>query len=748
MPKSGLIFILVAAAAFAQTPASLPLFSTFLKANSTIQQIAVDSQGYIYVFGSVDPPVPLNPSDQVFIARLNPAATQFLYVTYLGGSSTTIAGAMAIDAAGNAYVTGYTSASDFTTVPQVPGPSSPNTQTPYAAKIATNGAIVYSTLFANGVNATPQSIAVDSNGEAIVSGNSAGAGFPVTPGAYNNRWFPLNLPFTTKLDATGSKLIFSEIGIGGSSLALDASGNIFIAGTVLNQGVTQYPTTSGAFQTSYTQYTYCVFPCQIAYPAGEQYVTKLSADGSTLIYSTFVTGSQGSYNAGLVIDASGNAWVTGDTTSPDYPYTQPRQGAASQTFTTELDPTGSRILASFPAGVPPGAGNNLSFDSQGNLVMAGYFPLNGGPSNSQTGFPNPALPSTGNAPPQCVPGGSLSVPTASYAMRMDSHAGTILSTLLFPGSMQTVASAIDSQGNVYLGGTLRLPDIPLTPGVVYDPVAAERTVPGAYLIRAGFAGPASPIGCVTDATDATLIGPVAPGQLLTIYGNNIGPAQPAIGIVNGATSAPTSLAGVTVSFDGHLAPILYASSGQINLQVPYEADRNIATTMQLNFNGSTLGTRTFVVTNASPSVFIASVAVNPVCGSLQDTGTVWFAFALNEDGSVNSCSNPAKAGSQVSLFINGLGTGTNNRNTGVLTQFPGPDYGPAAVFLGDYSTEVDSFMDQYGAISGIGQLIFRIPNTITSAGYPIGLTVSVQNLLAGPLIAADEAIPVSVFAAP
>ncbi len=136
----------------------------------------------------------------------------------------------------------------------------------------------------------PVGIAVDSQGEVIVSGNVEDSTFPATQGAYNNPWGP-NLPFTTKIDANGAHLIFSALGVGGSSLALDGAGNVFIAGTwttAMPPQNPQYPTTSGAFQRSYNQYNVCVLPAECSNVAGEQYVTsQLSADGSALIYSHF-----------------------------------------------------------------------------------------------------------------------------------------------------------------------------------------------------------------------------------------------------------------------------------------------------------------------------------------------------------------------------------------------------------------------------------------------------------------------------
>jgi uncharacterized protein (TIGR03437 family) len=456
----------------------------------------------------------------------------------------------------------------------------------------------------------------------------------------------------------------------------------------------------------------------------------------------------------MAVDASGDVWLTGDTVSPDYPYTQGRAG--SQTFTTELDPTLSKVLLSVPQGVPPGNGSNLAFDPQGNLIAVGTFPTPAETTSPANVLPAPAPPSTGNTPAQCLPGGA-----GAYILRISSQDGSILGTQVLPVSTLTpadeeafVSSAVDSRGNIYVAGSSGLPDVPLTPGVFYDPAVTQRTVSGAFLDRTSFSAPASAVGCVTDATGVTLLGPVAPGQLITLYGNGIGPSQPVVGLMGGEASVPTSLSGVSVTFDGQPAPILYASATQINVQAPFEIGPNPSTVMQLNYNGSVLDTRLFAVTPVNPSLFVGSAQTGLTCGKVQIQGPVLVALAYNEDGTVNSCANPAPSGSQFTLFVNGIGTDAANRQTGGFTgSNPGFDLGSAGLFDGAYSIEVDAFTDMPNAISGIGLITARVPDSITSP-QPMSVTLTLSGLQAGPLSpgfllgASATQIPVMVFAAP
>jgi len=375
--------------------------------------------------------------------------------------------------------------------------------------------------------------------------------------------------------------------------------------------------------------------------------------------------------------------------------------------------------------------------------VAGNFPSPTVTTVPPNVIPAPASPPTGSLPSPCLAGQGV------YALWISSEDGTVLGTRILPGGGE-VGSAVDSQGNLYVAGSTGLPDIPLTPGVSYDTAVTQRTVAGSFLERTNFALPVSPLGCVSDSPTMAPLGPVAPGQLITLYGNGIGPTQPAIGLAGGAASVPTSLAGVTVTFNGQPAPILYASSTQINVQAPFEIYQNPYTTtenavMQLSYNGSVLATRSFAVTPINPSIFL--VASTPCA-----IGYGQPAFALNQDGSVNSCTNPAAAGSQFTLFVNGLGIKSNG-GTGILVTNPEGIDASAALFDGLYSLEVDNFTNQAGAISGIGQLTARAPQTITSP-QAMSLTFSMEGVTAGPLVAgggevdATAEVPAVVFVRP
>jgi uncharacterized protein (TIGR03437 family) len=146
-----------------------------------------------------------------------------------------------------------------------------------------------------------------------------------------------------------------------------------------------------------------------------------------------------------------------------------------------------------------------------------------------------------------------------------------------------------------------------------------------------------------DAADGSPAGPIATDQLLTIFGNGLGPATP----VTATNNTTTSLGGVSVSFGGVEAPLLYVSSNQINVAVPQTTQGLMNTAIKVTVNGVSSPELVFPLTAAIASTFV-------VPGGFNQTFRNFATLALNADGSVNSSANPAKTGSVISVFVNGL----------------------------------------------------------------------------------------------
>ena len=231
--------------AFAATVPTFPAltYSTYLRDNFTPTAIATDSSGNIYLAGNVtvDPP---STQTSVLVLKLNPQATEFLYQRFVGGSADDGATAIVVDSAGNAYVVGSATSPDFPVTnssnlatPPVPG----STERSFVFKLDPSGQLVYSDLLGGSTNSFAQAVAVNASGQVLVSGTSVGTGFPSTPGVYSVTDTSF-APFLLEIDPTGAKIVFSATGIGGTAIALDTSGNIYVAGTTGNLA---YPLTPG-----------------------------------------------------------------------------------------------------------------------------------------------------------------------------------------------------------------------------------------------------------------------------------------------------------------------------------------------------------------------------------------------------------------------------------------------------------------------------------------------------------------------
>src|SRR5207244_4370657 len=308
-----------------------------------------------------------------FVTKLNPTGSGLVYSTYLGTGYDS-GRAIAVDSAGNAYVTGETSSNNFPTTPGAfqstlsPGAGG----NAFATKLNPLGsALVYSTCLGGSAPDQARGIALDAAGNAYVTGNTSSSDFPTSPGAYQTTFgggfgSGLGDAFVAKLDPTGSALIYSTY-LGGSGddvaygIALDSSGNAYVVGATAS---TDFPTTPGAFQTTFGGGDADIF------------VTKVNPLGSALVYSTYLGGSGQDEGYGIAVDGlpSPNAYLTGETLSTDFPTTS---GAIQTTlgggpsdydaFVTTLDPTGSALIYStYLGGAAIDYVNSLAVDRAGH----------------------------------------------------------------------------------------------------------------------------------------------------------------------------------------------------------------------------------------------------------------------------------------------------------------------------------------------------------------------------------------------
>ncbi len=637
------VFVCSRLALAATTPAFPALtYSTYLRDSFTPAAIATDSSGNIYLAGNAI----VNASstqETVLVLKLNPQASTYLYVRYFGGSVNDKASAIAVDSTGNAYIAGVTTSPDFpvTNTSNLGTPPSSGTERSFVAKFDPNGQLAFSTLLGGSTNSYAQAVAVNPSGQVLVSGTSVAPGFPSTAGVYSVSDTSF-VPYLLELDPTGSKLIFSATGIGGNALTFDSFGNIYMAG--ITSSFT-YPTTPGTYQPTFPVFQTCFAPCMAMFQGPNQYVTKLDSTGTKMIFSTAVSGSGNTINQGLAVDSAGNVYLTG-LAGAGYPYTVPVPTAPlapaldllatpALPFLSKLDPNGQKLLYSVPVG-----GVGVQVDSNGSAYVGGVL---GQYFNYDVAATLPAL---ANVPSGCfLP--AMTNGKSAYAAQLDSS-GNVLGAQFIGGSTLVLSGVALSGTTLWMTGATSLPDFPFSPNALASPNSIPLPIPGAYLGAVNFSAPHPPagtpeIGCVVDAADLEPAGPIVPYQLLTIFGNDLGPATPVVASDN----STTSLGGVSVTFGSLPAPLLYVSPNQINLAVPPVEEGAAGTVIEVTVNGVSSPPLQFPVTFANPSLFV-------VPGSYSSQFEEFEALALNADGSANSANNPAQLGSVISVFVNGL----------------------------------------------------------------------------------------------
>jgi hypothetical protein len=504
----------------------------------------------------------------------------------------------------------------------------------FVTKLNPQGAVVFSVLVGGGTNAAGRAVALTPQGQILVSGIANASGFPTTPGSFavpdsKGQWFVM------ELDVAAGNVIFSATGIGGSSIALDGAGNIYLAGS--STGI-DYPTTPGAYQTSFVQSFYCFGLCQISFPGNLQHVTKIDPAGTRLIYSTGLNDPKGragsTDNTGLAVDTAGNAYVTGTLFEASYPLTV-AQPTAYSAFLSKLDPAGANLIFSIPVG-----GNGLQLAGS-DLYAGGSVPTANPfiPVPPIPAIPFPAALST--LPTVCRPN-RITTTNGAYAVKIDAATGNVRDTRWIDGSA-TSATAVTLIGErLWITGSTPVPDLPITPGAVAAENLGAGPLQGAWLSAVDFSATANPvpaIACVLDGGNLSHVGAVSGFQLLSIFGTNLGPAAG----VPAPDGTDTSIAGVSIAFDGQPAQLLYVSSTQINVLVPLPAP--VArlpsfTAIQISVNGATVQ-RQFPYTVTNLNLF-ADLSTNSVpCPSGNLTG-YFQPVATNADGSFNTCTNPAK----------------------------------------------------------------------------------------------------------
>jgi hypothetical protein len=352
--------------------------------------IAVDASGNAYVTGwtwsrdfpaVVGPDTSHNGGRDAFVAKVNPSGTALVYSGFLGGSGWDEGHGIAVDSSGNAYVTGWTWSSDF---PAVVGPDTSYNggRDAFVARVNPSGtALVYAGFLGGWNDDYGYGIAVDASGNAYVTGETWSGDFPAVVGpdtSYNGG----RDAFVAKVNPSGTALVYAGF-LGGSGwdeghgIAVDSSGNAYVTGWTWSS---DFPAVVGP-DTSYNG-------------GRDAFVARVNPSGTALVYSGFLGGSGWDYGYGIAVDASGNAYVTGWTSSSDFPAVvgpDLSYNGNDDAFVAKVNPSGTALVyAGFLGGSYYDVGRGIAVDSSGNAYVTGWtdsadFPAVVGPDTSRNG---------------------------------------------------------------------------------------------------------------------------------------------------------------------------------------------------------------------------------------------------------------------------------------------------------------------------------------------------------------------------
>jgi hypothetical protein len=385
----------------------------------------------------------------VFIAKISASGDSLLWSTFLGGSDDEEGYWLALDASDNPVVTGFTWSSDFPTTGGACDTSYNDSCDVFVTKLAASGStLVWSTLIGGGKYDRGDWVAVAESGDILVTGGTASADFPTTAGAYDRTLNGYYDGFVVRLSSSGGALVWSTL-LGGSdvdatkALALDSSENPIVAGSTVSS---DFPTTAGALDASYNG-------------GVDVFVAKLSAAGSTLLWSTFLGGAGDDNMLSLALDSSENPIVPGWTASSDFPVTagayDTSYNGSQDVFVAKLSASGTALVwGTYLGGSGYDRGLALGLEPAGDVCVTGW--------TGSSDFPTTpgAYDTTYNGAFLYGDAFVAKVSATGDALQWSSFLGA-------PRDEFGYCLALDSSGDAVVGGYTSSLKFPTTPGA-YD----------------------------------------------------------------------------------------------------------------------------------------------------------------------------------------------------------------------------------------------------------------------------------------
>src|SRR6266571_957602 len=456
-------------------------FSTYLggAGNDQADAIAIDGNDNVYVVGSTATPglaptsgafdTTLGGEFDGFVAKLN-ATGAVAFITYIGGSGSDIVLDVSVGGSGSVFISGSTDSADFPTTVNGFDRTYNGGRDGFVAELSGDGtALLYATYLGGTGRDEAAHLALSTSGQVYLAGSTFSSDFPTTLGAYNPAIVGggSNI-FVSRLDLGTGTLVFSTYLGGGlddsvTDVALDTAGNAIVVGATDSQ---DFPTTAAAFDATLA--------------GTDGFVAKLMADGSSLLYSSFVGGSNTDWVIAAAVTANGVVHATGYTVSTDFPTTEGAlsrsyRGGLWDAFVLWLDLQGGLLYSIYLGGAGDDFGRDIAVDSTGATYAIG--------STASSDFPTtPTAIST-------IHSGFAD----AYFLKLDSSGGSISYSTYFGGSGSDLpaAFALDGKGNFSLTGATSSADLPVTGGAYSTTLAGSQD---AFLAKARILEPTTPPG--------------------------------------------------------------------------------------------------------------------------------------------------------------------------------------------------------------------------------------------------------------
>lgn len=404
-------------------------------------------------------------------------SAELLYSTFLGGSSADWGNSIAMGPSGSIYTSGRTASGNLPTSVGAFDASSNGSYDAFAARFTSDGTrLVYATYLGGSGDDGWPALVVDEDGSAYLASDTSSVDFPVTPGAYDMSANGDLDAYVVKLTPNGTRLAYATY-LGGSgsdgaspSLPLDGDGSVFLSGTTSSA---DFPTTPGAFDTSYNG------------GASDRFVARLSPEGSTLVYATYLGGSGADTGYSIAIGKAGDAYLAGYTSSPDFPTTPGAYditwSGGDDVFVAKLNLAGTRLVYSTLLGAGgPDLGYDIALDEDESAYVSGFTE-------------SPDFPTTPGAYDRSYNGSR-----DAFVSKLAPDGATLAYSTFLGGSGEDMGwgLAVGGDRNAYLIGYTASANLPITPdafdatfrGGTYDGFIARLSPDGTRLNYATYVG--------------------------------------------------------------------------------------------------------------------------------------------------------------------------------------------------------------------------------------------------------------------